>query len=815
MPQALPAVISAAAAAGAKAVAVAAAKAAFWAAVKKIAFTALVNIALAKAAQMLIGKPKISRQPQDVEYSGTTEARRIIYGEMLVSGMNVIPPLTHGSSNDFLHQVLAVAGHECHSMGQVYFNRQAVGTITAITGSDDDGKVTSGRYANKAWVRRYAGSNSQTVDYKLTTAFSQQWTANHRGQGVAYLAMTFKYDDEVYRTGRPETTILVQGKRVYDPRLDSTRLGGSGSQRVTDPATYAYSNNPALCLADYLISTRLGLGEDVERIDWQLVAEAADICDETVTVPSPTNTQKRYTCNVVLTATDRFEDNIEALAQAMAGVCYYSGGLWRMYAGAWQTPSFTIGVDDLVEGGVRLVTALPYNARYNSVRGTFVNPARNWQQVEFQPTVNQSYITDDGEQAWLDTNFAATTNELEAQRHAILLNRRSRLRQSATLRCNMSAYGIRPFETGTVTIPELGWSAKTVRCEGWNFDPSGFVEITVREEQANDWNDPIIADYLTPGSINTPSPGDYTPLAPLNLTTLGYEGAIAFSWTAPAVVPPDVKYQLYEHTSSTPFSSAVKIWEGLSTSVFIPKSDTTTRYYWVLLRSPAGIASPTEPPTVGAAGAARNLFGTLSASVSPSSITKTDTTATIVTSSATVTPTGGTSPYTYSWARIAGSTAIAATSATAATTTFTGTGLVSGTTYDATFRCTVTDSAAATKTVDVVVSITRVAMSASASPTSLYEAGDTGTITSNSTTVTPAGGSSPYTYAWTKVTGDTLTVTSPTSATTTFSTSGLAEGNFVAATYRCTVTDSTTPTALTATADVSVTLENPAEGLPP
>jgi hypothetical protein len=800
---------------GAKAVAAAAAKAAFYAAIKKFVISALINIALSKAAQMLIGKPKVSRQPQDVEYSGTVEPRRIIYGEMLVSGMNVIPPLTSGTSNDFLHQVLALAGHECHSLGQVFFNREVIGTITGITGSDNDGKVTTGRYADKAWVRRYAGTDAQTVDYKLTTAFSQSWTANHRGQGVAYLAMTFKYDDEAYRNGRPETTIIVQGKRVYDPRLDSTQTGGSGAHRVTDPSTFAYSTNPALCLADYLISTRLGMGEDADRIDWQLVAEAADICDETVTVPAPTNSQKRFTCNLTLVATDRFEDNIEALAQAMAGVCYYSGGLWRMYAGAWQSPSFTIGVDDLIEGGVRIVTALPYNNRYNSVRGKFIDPARNWQTVEFQPTVNQSYVTDDGEQAWLDTTFAATTNELEAQRHAILLNRRSRLKQSATLRCNMGAYGVRPFETGTVTIPELGWSAKTVRCEGWNFDPAGFVEITVREEQANDWNDPIIADYLNPGSIITPSPGDYTPLAPLNLTTQGFEGAIAFSWTAPATVPADTKYEIFEHTASTPFSSAVKIWEGISTSTFIPKSDTTTRYYWVLLRSPAGIASPTEPPSVGAAGAARNLFGTLAASVAPSSRTKTDTSATIVTDSVTVTATGGTAPYTYAWTRIAGSALIAATSTTAATTTFTGTTLVSGTTYDATFRCTVTDAAAATKTVDVVVSITREAMLATASPTTLYKSGGTGTITSNSTTVTPSGGTSPYSYAWTKVTGDTLTVTSPTAASTTFSTSGLGEGNFVAATYRCTVTDSTTPTALTATADVSVTLENPAEGAPP
>jgi hypothetical protein len=129
MPPATPLVVAAAA----KAAAAAAAKAAFWAAVKKFAVTALINLALSVAAQLLVGKPKISRRAQDVEYSGTIEARRIIYGKMLISGMNTIPPLTSGNNNEMLHQVLTIAGHECNSLGTVYFNRQAVGSISAVT----------------------------------------------------------------------------------------------------------------------------------------------------------------------------------------------------------------------------------------------------------------------------------------------------------------------------------------------------------------------------------------------------------------------------------------------------------------------------------------------------------------------------------------------------------------------------------------------------------------------------------------------------------------------------------------------------------
>jgi len=769
--------------------------------------------ALAKISEAIVGKPRIDKRPADIEYTGTVEPRRLIYGEILASGINVIPPLTSGDSNKYLHQVLAVAGHECNQLGTVYFNREALGTISSITGTEDDGKVTTGTYANKAWVRRYVGTETQTVDFKLAAARPSQWTTAHAGKGVAYIALTYEYDEEVYRTGKPEVTLLVQGRKVYDPRLDSTQTGGSGSQRADDPSTWTYSSNPALCLANYLISGRLGLGEDESRIDWDLVMEAADICDETVNLPASA-TQTRYTCNVALTVTDRFEDNIKTLAQAMAGVCYYSGGKWRMYAGAWSTSAFTLTDDDLVDGGIDVVTAYPYNQRYNSVRGQFVNKDRNWQPMEYQPVINTSYVTADGEQIWLETDFAACTNEYEAQRHEILLSRRSRNGQVATVRCGMSAFKIRPFETGTVTFSELGWSSKTVRCEGWKFDPSGAVELILREEASTDWSDPLTTDYLTPTSVTTPVPEFYTPVPPTNLTVNALQSGFALSWTAPAVLPVGAFYDVYEYTSATPFSSATKVWRGVATNVFIPKVDTTTRYYWVVVRTPDGLESDPEPPVNGVSAGAASVPTALAASAVPTSLAKSASTASITTDSCAVTATGGTAPYTYAWTRLSGSTDIAADSASAATTTFTGTSLASGSTYTATFRCTVTDNAAATATVDVPVTITRGGFGASASPTSLYASTSTSSATTGSTTVTPSGGVSPYTYAWTLLSGDTLTVTSPTAASTTFSKTGLAEGDYFFATYRCTVTDSTAGTPLTATADVYVTIERPSTGGP-
>jgi hypothetical protein len=75
-----------------------------------------------------------------------------------------------------------------------------------------------------------------------------------------------------------------------------------------------------------------------------------------------------------------------------------------------------------------------------------------------------------------------------------------------------------------------------------------------------------------------------------------------------------------------------------------------------------------------------------------------------------------------------------------------------------------------------------------------------GSVTTAIVTVTASGGTSPYTYAWTKVSGDTFTVTAPTGAATAFQIT-VAVAETKSAVYRCTVTDDV---AATYTVDVGV-----------
>lgn len=547
------------------------------------------TILLAKVSAALGPKlPRATSQPIDVEYTDTVAPRRIVYGENKISGLNVLPAIVTGSKGEYLHQVLALAGHEINAISTVYFNDQSL-TL------DGSGNVTSGTYSGKASVRRYTGTSNQTVDSILNSAIPE-WDTDHRGRGVAYLALRYTFDQEVYRTGKPDVTAIVQGKKCYDPRLDT-----SPGANPTNSAYAAYTKNPALCLADYLLAT-YGLNEDASRVDWAAVVTAANICDEDVAIPGPA-TQNRYSCNVVLEATAEFESNIKTLTQAMMGACYYSGGKWRMYAGAWAASSFALNENDVIgEVVIQTAQSRKNEGYYNAVRGQFIDKDRNYQPVEFEPILNSTYEAEDGERIYTDVSFSTCDNQYEAQRNAIILSRQSRRQKTVSVVCSLAAYKIRPFQTGTVTIAEVGWTNQSVRCIGWKFRPEPAVELTLIEAESTDYSDPSTGTYITPASTSVSDPATYAPGSPQSFTATQEIESILLSWQAPSNSVPGILYRVFQYTSSTPFSSATQIYEGADTQLRVPRTDTATRYFWV--QSYYGVTGGTSDPTPSGAGLA-------------------------------------------------------------------------------------------------------------------------------------------------------------------------------------------------------------------
>ena len=96
-------------------------------------------------------------------------------------------------------------------------------------------------------------------------------------------------------------------------------------------------------------------------------------------------------------------------------------------------------------------------------------------------------------------------------------------------------------------------------------------------------------------------------------------------------------------------------------------------------------------------------------------------------------------------------------------------------------------------------------LAVSISPSSVRNIGNAASFTgATGATATASGGTSPYTYAWTKVSGDAITIASPSSATTKFSVAGMAPFEARLAIFRVTATDAVLATA---TSDVQVSMD--------
>tara|TARA_R100000329_G_scaffold31824_2_gene29446 strand:- start:1421 stop:4366 length:2946 start_codon:yes stop_codon:yes gene_type:complete len=128
------------------------------------------------------------------------------------------------------------------------------------------------------------GADDQVVDPMLAASQPARFSSLHKLKGIAYIAASFQYDARGMFSSVPELTVVVKGRKLYDPRLDGSITGGTGSHRIADPTTYEWSNNAALCLLDY-IHGDYGKGLGSSLIDLQSFQTAANTADTVVNVP--------------------------------------------------------------------------------------------------------------------------------------------------------------------------------------------------------------------------------------------------------------------------------------------------------------------------------------------------------------------------------------------------------------------------------------------------------------------------------------------------------------------------------------------------
>jgi len=577
----------------------------------------LINVALGALSKSLIKRPKYSAPPINVTVKNTIENRRFVFGRRRAGGTFVFYGVTStgGSTRDLLWYVVVYSGHQVSALTDIWLDTERIpdADINPTTGA-----VSTSKFAGKLNIWRYSGTSAQTVQSDLDTAFTE-WTSNHRLRGCAYIVVKLQRSDSAFPNGAPQSvTALIDGAPLYDPRLDSTN-GGSGSHRATNPSTWTYSANPALAVRWYLtggsvhndLSTRLimyGLREAESRINDTFFRAAAAICDESIAGANapPSGAQVRYACNLEASTGEDRRTILESILASMAGTLTYVHGQWRCHAGAYDSPLHSFTQDDLY-GDLETEDTSSHGERYNQVAPVFIDDTAQYQETTGSFRTDSAYETQDGGEAIpKESDLRAVTNQYQAQRLCEIELRKSRMMRTIKMRGSLNLLKVAPNETFTLSHTRYGWTSRVFRCVEREFEfaeEAGRVMITARRDDAGVYADMLTADYTTGTSATDVFDID-GPDAPTGLTVDTFVSVLRATVVLPAFFPRGAVVELWEHTASTPFSSATKIAESRSNVILAPKHDQTTRYYWARIRTVAGNVSTTFPATTGTAGAA-------------------------------------------------------------------------------------------------------------------------------------------------------------------------------------------------------------------
>jgi len=168
----------------------------------------------------------------------------IVYGRRQV-GITRVFLESSGNDNQYLYMAGVVCEGEIEEIEQIFIDDKQVifdgdldhGVVREVSGGDANFYKDSSHIQ----VQAFNGTDTQVASSILTN--STNWTSNHKLSGVCYVAFRFKWNQDIF-SSIPQVRVTLKGKKIYDPRDDST----------------SWTPNSALVLLDYLRNSRYGKG---------------------------------------------------------------------------------------------------------------------------------------------------------------------------------------------------------------------------------------------------------------------------------------------------------------------------------------------------------------------------------------------------------------------------------------------------------------------------------------------------------------------------------------------------------------------------
>ncbi len=461
----------------------------------------------------------------------------IIYGTRKVGG-NVVFMETSGADNEFLYMIMVLGEGEIDDVSTIYINDNAVtwsgdlsdGTSRTVHADDDNyykAPDPDSTAVSLITVIPHYGLDSQTYD--TTVGGLDSWTSNHRLRGLAYLAFKFTWNRDAFGS-LPKIHAIVKGKKIYNPNLDGSITGGSGSHRADTTTTWEYSDNPVYQLLDYLRNTRFGMGIansyfDSNFADWQT---AGDVCDVNITPYSGADQIDLMDSHAVLDTSRKAIDNVKELIKGCRGILNFTYGNYKILVETTGSAAITLTEDNII-GGIT-VASKNKNSRYNRVLVNFINPDKNYQSDEVQfPPIDDSAEASADRHATMKTadgglllegrfDFPTITNPYQAREMAEIILRRSRSSLDVVIKADGNAMELAIGDIVNITHATPSFSAKAFRVQGLVLNADMSVSLTLSEHQDSYYTFGTQIEAAEIPDTTLPNPFSVTAPASLTLT---------------------------------------------------------------------------------------------------------------------------------------------------------------------------------------------------------------------------------------------------------------------------------------------------------
>lgn len=500
--------------------------------------TAIITTIITTAISYLLApKPKAPRQSSNDEVKGilvNKDANNnpipVVYGKRQV-GLTRVYVESSGADNQYLY----IAGVLCEgggagieSIDEIYVDDKLVtwsgtltdGTLRTVDSSDTnfykDGSLIS--------VQGFYGLDNQSASSLLQE--QANWTSNHKLSGLAYLAIRLKWNQDAF-SGIPEIRVTLKGKKIYDPRADSTK-GGSGSQREDTSSTWAYSKNSSLILLDYLRNARYGKGlpNSAFETNYDSFKTSANTCETQVTPYTSGASINLFETHAVLDSEKKVIDNVRELLVPMRAIFNYTQGKYKVIIEGTGSSQLLLTKDNVVSE-VKL-QGENKSEKYNRVVGTFTNPSKDYQSdtVSYPPFDDSALAVEDrfatmlsaDNDTLLERSFDMihVTSPYQAEEICENILKRSRNCLKAEVTITSEGLNLAIGDIVTATYDTAGFSEKPFRVMSLSINADSTVNLGLEEHQDNfyTWESKsqvgTIADTVLPNPFSVSAPASVT-----------------------------------------------------------------------------------------------------------------------------------------------------------------------------------------------------------------------------------------------------------------------------------------------------------------